>query len=239
MANNLETMANNKDKIETFRERMYQRAINVYQYQGIKNSTWMHLYAIFDGAFFLAFYTVHKQITNTCPNVLLLIILIMGLLTSLCWLGSYHSYHLWLKNYVMILHIHENGLIEEYKKSKTTEEEKMDDIDCLRIQTIGFSKYLKDGCFAGLAGDKINKVFIGLVVSGWIILLLNFFNLLFPCAIILTIVFVIVFLILILILNHPLKSNGIDNMWSYNNDSKYEVCQPKKPIKVETTKKDK
>jgi hypothetical protein len=92
-------------EMQDFQERMYDRSIDVYKFQGQKNSTWMNLYAIFTGAFFIAFYTL---ISKEQPFIFL--ILIMGLVTSICWLGTYHAYHSWLKSYVKTMQMHENKL---------------------------------------------------------------------------------------------------------------------------------
>ena len=188
---------------ETFQERMYQRAINVYEYQGNKNSTWMHLYAIFTGAFFVAFYNL--KLKGDEFNIYIFLILIMGLLTSICWLGAYHAYHSWLKNYVKTMHLHENNLTKIGRNGY------------LRLHTLGFSKDLKDGFFGGLSGEKINKLFICFVVLGWMFsLLLYAFKAGFEYFIFTTMFVVVLLFFLIIIFVIFMKSNGIKNMWMVN-----------------------
>ena len=204
---------------ETFQERMYQRAINVYEYQGNKNSTWMHLYAIFTGAFFVAFYNL--KLKGDEFNIYIFLILIMGLLTSICWLGTYHAYHSWLKNYVKTMHFREDKLLNERYESKgwdeANKEIRMEYINHLRLHTLGFSKDLKDGFFGGLSGEKINKLFICFVVLGWMFsLLLYAFKAGFEYFIFTTMFVVVLLFFLIIIFVIFMKSNGIKNMWMVN-----------------------
>ncbi|MDR0822973.1 MAG: hypothetical protein LBN20_04235 [Endomicrobium sp.] len=213
-------MEEGKSKEETLEERMYQRAIDAYEFQAKKNSTWMNLYALFTGAFFIAYY---KLITSSiCKNEwnIEFLVLMLGGITSLCWFGAYYSHHSWLRNYVKIIQMHEDNLIEqEFNKSVNK--------DKYRVYSIGFAEYLKDGFLGGLSGDNISSIFILFVVVGWGILIVGKFstilslNFLFPFALIAILIILVTSLRKCKFLKRfgifSIKSNGIDNMWLISN----------------------
>jgi hypothetical protein len=245
-----------ESKGESIEERMYQRSIDVYEFQAKKNSTWMHLYALFTGAFFIAYYTVlpknidssfletfnecFSATSNAINNDISFFIAFLGLISSICWLGSYHAYHCWLKNYVKLIHMHESEIPEVKANSK------------LRVHSIGFEKDLV-GKIRGFSGEKINRAFIFVVIVGWCYLLLIntqsyiqtfIYGNIITIAIIMKVIVSIIAAVLIIKilpcifsgwLSSLLKSNGIEGMHIIkleNSVEHYKVYPPKEEIQV-------
>jgi hypothetical protein len=68
-------------------ENSYKEAIQGYDFHINRFNAWMNLYAIFVGAFFVAYCTMYGK-----SSFLDFTIIIAGYITSLCWLGSFIGY---------------------------------------------------------------------------------------------------------------------------------------------------
>ncbi len=152
-----------KDNIEKLLEDSYSRAIEAYQSYLIRYKEWMHLYALFTGVFFIAYYTVDLN------SNIAVIIIILGFITSLSWLGSFEGHYAWLKSWTNILHFHEENYIASVKQ-KLRENESTDfDADKLRLYTV-VDKSITNK--RGFSTQKISRCFIYLTIIAWNVLLI-------------------------------------------------------------------
>jgi hypothetical protein len=133
----------------------YNRAIEAYHKHYSRYNTWMNYYSLFVGALFIGYYTIENN-----DSTIRLIIAIVGLLASICWLGSFTGYYHWLISYIKILTFHEKKFVEQY------EEKNRDD---LRIYSVVVKKDVKK---LGFSTQKITRYFIIGVLLAWIYLII-------------------------------------------------------------------
>jgi uncharacterized membrane protein len=208
--------------METIEEKMYEKAVNGYNFHVKRYGTWTNLYAIFVGAFFIAYYNV------SCNDFLSILIACMGLITSICWLGSFHGYYSWLKSWTRILHYHEEVYLES-----TKEPNKKDN----RVYTLiskGNAKWL------GFSTQRITLKFIWAVVISWMVLLthgichllVNLMNGWCIClwSIAIFIVFAAILFAAVIAVRRSLLSD-VDTMYRLEVDNnKYRIEDPEKKI---------
>lgn len=130
----------------------YEKAINAYNIHVSKYKEWMHLYSIFTGAFFIGYYNVIDK-----NNFLSMVIIIAGLITSICWLGSFLGHYSWMKSWVHILHQRERDYLSDENKK-------------YRIYSIVDKKSIEKH---GYSTQKITQYFIITIIVGWVTLCIN------------------------------------------------------------------
>lgn len=133
---------------------------------------WVNLWAIFTGALFVGYYNVK------CDGLQLLLSL-LGIVASICWLNSGRGYYWWLKSWISIVQRYEKKLNELASKEAVNYD----------FEKYGvYSKYINtesDKSKTGISTQRVTFFFIKAVVGGWDILAVkNSFNLLeqFPCS---------------------------------------------------------
>lgn len=131
----------------------YEKAINGYLSHVQRYKDWMNLYALFTGALFIGYYTMPEELF-----IEKMLILIIGLIGSFCWLGSFYGYYNWLISWTKILHYHESKYIEAMGKD-----------DTFRVYSLVSEEAVK----WGLSTQKITRIFIYCIVIGWASLLIN------------------------------------------------------------------
>ena len=227
---------------EEFSRFLYEQAVRGYEFNINRYKDWMNLYAIFVGAFFIAYYTLIDKV-----NILSLIIILLGFVTSFCWLFSFYGYYNWQKSWVQILHYHESPFLEDTNIQ-------VDDKNKYRVYSVA----IDNGKL--YSSQKIIKIFLNTVIAGWSILLIKdlFFliinncccniyitnNCIYQnlCPCICIILFLILFLILIICwLKKEISKkilSDIDNMDKLEKikldekESVYRVIKPKEEIVV-------
>lgn len=80
----------------------YEQSIHAYQKHVERYNTWMNMYAIMTGALFVAFYSIYGK-----DKMFLLLIAILGILCSLCWLGAVKGHYEWMKSFIQIVKFNE------------------------------------------------------------------------------------------------------------------------------------
>lgn len=132
--------------IKNMEKEQYERAINAYNEHVSRYKEWMHLYSIFTGAFFVAYCNVFDK-----NAFLSLVIIVVGLIASICWLGSFLGYYSWMKSWINILQKREKDyLFAEKEKHRI-----YSIVDKEKIQKHGYST------------QKITKCFIITIIIGW------------------------------------------------------------------------
>jgi Na+/proline symporter len=202
---------------------MYEKAINAYNFHVKRYNTWMNQYAIFVGVVFIAYYNVLSL--EKPDSVLSLVILAVGLIASICWLGSFHGSYAWLKSWIKILHLKEGQYLESQNAP-----------DKLRTYSVVMEDSVKD---TGFFTQKITLLFIWVVIFAWFVVLTTeiykfFDNSDYPCyckwlcSIAVTIIIAAICFITIKLLRKPLLSD-INYMYRINNKNKTE--EPYKTVK--------
>jgi len=93
----------------------YTRAIKAYQFQVERYHTWMNYYSIFNGALFIALYTLLDNEQGN-KEMILTVISLLGYVTALCWLGTVIGNRAWMDSWVQIIQMIEaNSSGVEYK----------------------------------------------------------------------------------------------------------------------------
>jgi hypothetical protein len=155
----------------------YEKAIEHYKFQVGRYNTWMNYYAIFVGALLVALYSIWPKdevetlshACNSCCNKitvtdgksqnwgLLMIISILGWITSMCWYGALLGYRKWNNHCIGVVKKIEGILLEEH--SKTTNEN-------LKVYTNhpGSVKYVP----GFVSTQKITGIFIFSVALAWV-----------------------------------------------------------------------
>ena len=141
----------------------YEQSINAYQSHVQRYNTWMNMYAIMTGALFVAFYSICGDNATKTPiskDVLLVLISILGLICSLCWLGAVKGHYEWMKNFMKILKQNEKRCFRDetlFVYTKVYPSCKKEDNDIKDCYLPGF-----------FSTQKITLFFISLVVLAWI-----------------------------------------------------------------------
>jgi len=130
---------------------LYEKAIEGYQFQVKRYNTWTNLYAIFVGACLLAY----TNLEGKDNYALIILITIVGLLTSICWLGSFYGYYYWTISWTNILHLREQLYLDSLKKNG----ENNIPVYCL-ADNESLKKY-------GFSTQKITNLFIRIVNIAW------------------------------------------------------------------------
>lgn len=135
-------------KISDEKKYFYERAIQGLEFHTTRFNTWMNFYALFVGAFFVAYYSL-----NSDKVFINLIIIVAGYFTSVCWYCSLSGYYSWLKGWTKIVMYYEDLILKTPDKKE------------LRVYSLVDDTYLTN---TGLSTQKITKVFIGIVIFSWL-----------------------------------------------------------------------
>lgn len=111
----------------------------------------MNLYAIFVGAFFIAYYNVSRDNNS---NFVSIVVIIGGFIATVGWFCSLLGYYSWLISWTNILIFHENNLVKENKNH--------------RVYSMIEKTYLTN---TGFSTQKITKAFIFIVMILWLCIL--------------------------------------------------------------------
>ena len=88
----------------------YERAIQAYQFQVERYQTWMNYYSIFNGALFVAIYSMYDYgCMNWLSQSFLVIISFLGLIASLCWLGVMIGNRCWMDSWMQHIKVEEKN----------------------------------------------------------------------------------------------------------------------------------
>lgn len=156
---------------------------------------WMNMYAIFNGALFVAYYSINNN--NCCiinnDDILSFIINLLGCITSLLWCFSVHGYYEWIISWINVVSFYESKLKISNKP-----------VYIYRL----FSKTKKEFPFST---QKCTKVFTFFVFFGWLLMLIYKLSIVFNINefilknlkyIFLVVLFITVFVLLILFIDY-------------------------------------
>lgn len=132
----------------------YERAIQAYQFQVERYQTWMNYYSIFNGALFVAIYSMYDYgCMNWLSQSFLVIISFLGLIASLCWLGVMIGNRCWMDSWMQHIKVEEKN-----NKQASSPNQKYS------------SLYYKDGTkLKGfLSTQKLTQIFIACVCLAWV-----------------------------------------------------------------------
>lgn len=144
----------------------YEKAIegrNNHYSQYIK---FMNLYAVFTGAFFVAYYNIFDK-ENVEKSWFALIIALLGLGTSLLWLCSVKGYYAWIINWIAVVQ-HYEDLLNEGKNIKNS---------CFVYRLFYDIENNRDakGCYllgvSRFSTQKLTMLFVELIIMGWAVIL--------------------------------------------------------------------
>lgn len=176
----------------------YEQAVKAYQFQVTRYNTWMNYYALFVGALFVAFYMIicyskscscascytccscNYQLPST--RFLLILIAVLGIVASVCWMASLIGNCAWMNNYIKAVKKNEATFFGEeigsgkslviYRRliknsSATTKDRRWKTcIDWIKekLKTcLGFNCRRKF-----ISTQKITQWFVGSVLAAWI-----------------------------------------------------------------------
>jgi len=205
---------------------IYEKAIERYLDIEGKYKEWTYMYAIFVGALFVGYGA------DSGDSFLSSLIPIIGLLTSLCWFGSFYGYRRWLVSWNKVLRLHEERYLKEVCNNN----------DLQRLYSLVDEKSVKR---LGFSTQSITNLFIRLVIVAWsLILFKKCFDVFCLIAIVISAGFVLFPLIWSPIKNCKWKCwllSDTDNHYKLNQDKtgEYKVCPPSQRATLpplETTK---
>lgn len=234
----------NREDNEEISKFLYKQSVRGYEFNINRYKDWMNLYAVFVGAFFIAYYTLIGK-----GNIILsLIIVLLGLATSFCWFFSFQGYYNWQKSWIQILHYHESLFLENANFQ-------VDNKNKYRVYSVA----IDNGKL--YSSQKIIEIFLQIVIVGWSILLIKellfliikcclcsniyainncIYKFLCPCIVIIFILVLLLILIIYWLKKEILKKilSDIDTMYKLekikldDKKSVYRVIKPKEEIVV-------
>lgn len=136
-------------------------SVKAYQFSVERYNSWMNLYAIITGAFFIALYTIETKAESACVlTVLKYMVSILGFASTLCWLLSVRGHYEWTKSFIKILKRNENNYIQRNKCSHSY----VYDGVCFEKQD-KLPPYHLPGFFST---QKITIIFLKIVLCTWL-----------------------------------------------------------------------
>lgn len=190
----------------------YEKAIEAYWKHVDRYHTWMNYYAIFNGALFVGFCTILTATTTIEPYIdghiilslsnnyigLQIVLTIIGLISSSCWILSLVGHEAWENNWMNIIESFENENSRVYTSIITDDKKnfKLGDEDRIQFGNLknGFSTHFT------------TKVFVFCIIIGWLFLMGYSINSLFEnvdiCNFIYVFIFFVVFVLFGFVFNH-------------------------------------
>lgn len=110
-------MTENKENENEFNRifQYYEKAIDGRNFHYQNYNTWANYYSIFTGALFVGFYTIIKDDYSPCKFLSFLIV-ILGLITSVCWNLTVKGHYHWMLSWIKVVHKYEKELANFSKK---------------------------------------------------------------------------------------------------------------------------
>lgn len=173
---------NEEDKRKQLRRFLYQQAINGYQFHVNRYHTWMNYYSIFTGALFVGFCslkTATTEISKTCSQAvsqcgcmnnkvlyeltndydpLIIVICILGFISSICWLLSLCGHEKWEYNWIKNIEYYEDKENDEGAENDRS----YNSLELYKVINGDKSK------FKAFSTHTITKIFISYVIVGWV-----------------------------------------------------------------------
>lgn len=94
----------------------YEKAIEGRNFHYKNYNTWANYYSIFTGALFIAFYTLEKE--NKDFLFLKILIMLVGLVTSICWNLTVKGHYHWMLSWINIVQDYEKKLAKFLDKNQ-------------------------------------------------------------------------------------------------------------------------
>ena len=172
--------------IEEQRKFAYSKAIEAYWKHIDRYHTWMNYYSLFNGALFVGFCTLLTATSNIhisdCHEITLsnqyeslqIFVCLLGLLSSICWLGSLIGHQKWEENWMNIVCKYEDTSNRIYSLLRTKKDDmnfnERTDITLKSSDPIPLQKneYYK-GAFST---HVITTIFIWLLIISWLFCLI-------------------------------------------------------------------
>lgn len=156
----------------------YEKAIEAYWKHVDRYHTWMNYYAIFNGALFVGFCTLKTATSYVCKvdncyylinnyEYLCLMICLLGVVASICWLTSILGHEKWECNWMNIIEKYE---IDSHKVYRLIRVERKDMIFKNFPENEKEKKELLDtDVFKAFSTHSITKTFVSFIIIGWLI----------------------------------------------------------------------
>ena len=137
----------------------YEKAIEGRNSHYSNYNTWSNYYAIFNGALFVGYY---NTIGKTCEVLtwLSLVIVFVGLLTSICWHQTVKGHYHWMLSWIKIVHTYENELARISKNNHQKE---------YRVYSVYFETD-EDKYQQNISTQKLTSLFTLFIDFAWSIL---------------------------------------------------------------------
>ena len=154
----------NREELWKFYEKAIEGRDSFYKHY-IK---YMHLYAIFTGALFVAFYNLIKPISDNESKLYAILVACLGLVTSILWLCSVKGYYSWIISWINVVKYYEERLNSSASVHKA----------CFVYSL--YYKHTKDSCYltkpSSFSTQKLTMIFVELVITGWIFSIILLFT---------------------------------------------------------------
>lgn len=113
---NFINMSKNKSKFDIC-FKYYEKAIDARNFHYQNYNTWVNYYSIFVGALFIGYYSIidEKCVLNS-NNLIIVLIVLLGLIASICWHLTVKGHYEWMLSYIQIIHEYEEKLSKLSKK---------------------------------------------------------------------------------------------------------------------------
>ena len=98
---------------------LYEKAISGREHHQNNFNHWMNMYALFNGALFIGFYTVAKD-GGTDTDVIKILILALGFLEALFWHCSARGFYRWILSWIGVVQYYETELEQQMCKDEQT-----------------------------------------------------------------------------------------------------------------------
>lgn len=159
-------MSNDEKKKQDNLRFFYEKAIEGRNFHYRSYMTYMNLYAIFTGALFVALYTIlTAKGEGGNLDVLKFAVMALGLITSLCWLGSIKGYYHWLISWLAVVDYYEKQL----NSGKCANDANL--VYSLHYEASGSKKKFLSG--APFSTQKLTIFFVTMVALGWFFMLVH------------------------------------------------------------------
>ena len=144
----------------------YEKAIEGRNFHYKNYNTWANYYSIFTGALFIAFYTLEKE--NKDFLFLKIFILLVGLVTSICWNLTVKGHYHWMRSWIRVVQDYEKKLAELPKQNIDKE---------LYVYSVYINKG-EDCLNKNISSQKLTSKFTFFISLAWALLLvINLFSL--------------------------------------------------------------
>ena len=138
--------------------RFYEKEIEARNLQYQNYNTWANYYALFTGALFVGYYTTLSKCDG--PSLFSLLIVLVGLATSICWNLTVKGHYHWMLSYIKVLHNYEKELAAILKERKLKD---------WRAYSI-FLEPKEDSSHANISSQKMTARFTLIISIVWCVL---------------------------------------------------------------------